>query len=535
MRPQTTVTRRSIITGTLAAAGLGATATSATARTRSLKRGPVAGRSNTVAPARTVDSMLDEASSKFEVPGELLAAVGWNETRLQGNGGAPSRYNGYGIMQLVDNPVNSGLREAAKLTGLDPAALRREDAVNILGGAALLRAKADGLRLSAGDRGSVAAWLPAVAAYSGAADPFVADEYAAAVNTVLSLGVQGRGVHTTPKKMLPYEQLGIARPNAVTLPGTGSYTAPVGSPEPVGSAMPTVATSLASPANYQSASRPGDHPIQYIVIHVTQGSYAGSIDWFQRAAAGVSAHYVIRSSDGRITQCVDDSNIAWHAGNRSYNQRSIGIEHEGYVGVASWFTDAMYRSSAALVRGLCDRYGIPKTRARIIGHIEVPGATHTDPGPAWNWTKYMSYVSAGATKPSWQLVLDNTAPEFSASANWGFSDWNSQKWGADYRYAEPAPVTDTAWFAAKIPSAGQYLVECRYPAAAATNSLTPYVIAATGGNDVVYVNQSHLGGQWRSLGTYSLPAGYRNVVGVSRWAKSTGLVVADAVRLSKIG
>lgn len=37
------------------------------------------------------------------------------------------------------------------------------------------------------------------------------------------------------------------------------------------------------------------------MIHVTQGSYAGTISWFKDAAAQVSAHYVIRSSDGQIT------------------------------------------------------------------------------------------------------------------------------------------------------------------------------------------------------------------------------------------
>ena len=39
-----------------------------------------------------------------------------------------------------------------------------------------------------------------------------------------------------------------------------------------------------------------------------------------------------------------EADIAWHAGNWTYNTRSIGIEHEGYVGESGWFTDAMYRA-----------------------------------------------------------------------------------------------------------------------------------------------------------------------------------------------
>jgi hypothetical protein len=102
---------------------------------------------------------------------------------------------------------------------------------------------------------------------------------------------------------------------------------------------------------------------------------------------------VIRSSDGDVTQTVRDVDTAYHA--RSANASSIGIEHEGYVSDPSWFTDAMYRSSAALTRHLCDRHGIPKTRANILGHNELPGNDHTDPGPHWNWDYYMQLVTGG--------------------------------------------------------------------------------------------------------------------------------------------
>lgn len=149
----------------------------------------------------------------------------------------------------------------------------------------------------------------------------------------------------------------------------------------------------AASTNYTVASRPSSHPVTHIVIHVTQGSYSSAINWFQNPAAQVSAHYTFRSSDGAVTQSVREKDIAWHAGNWTYNTQSIGIEHEGYVDNPAWFTDAMYRSSAALTRTLADRYGIPKTRSHIIAHSEVPGATHTDPGPHWNWTYYMQLVN----------------------------------------------------------------------------------------------------------------------------------------------
>ncbi|GIV07391.1 MAG: hypothetical protein KatS3mg017_0593 [Fimbriimonadales bacterium] len=145
--------------------------------------------------------------------------------------------------------------------------------------------------------------------------------------------------------------------------------------------------------NYTPANRPSSHPIRYVIIHVTQGRYAGAISWFQNPSARVSAHYVLRSSDGEITQMVRHKDIAWHAGNWTYNTQSIGLEHEGWVSDPRWFTDAMYRASANLTRYICNQYGIPKTRSYIIGHNEVPGATHTDPGVHWNWNYYMSLIS----------------------------------------------------------------------------------------------------------------------------------------------
>ena len=111
----------------------------------------------------------------------------------------------------------------------------------------------------------------------------------------------------------------------------------------------------------------------------------------------VSAHYVVRSSDGQITQMVAEKDVAWHA--RSANSTSVGIEHEGFIDNPSWFTDAMYRASAALTKNIADRRGIPKDRNHIKGHSEIPGNDHTDPGPNWNWTYYMQLVNGGNPNP----------------------------------------------------------------------------------------------------------------------------------------
>jgi N-acetyl-anhydromuramyl-L-alanine amidase AmpD len=329
-----------------------------------------------------VDAAFGAAAEEYGVPRDLLVAVGYGETRLDDHDGRPSHARGYGVMHLVSNPTHRTLETAAEETGRPAAELRRDTGANIHGGAAVLRAYADALGLTAADRAGLGAWYPVVARYGGATEDVTARLYADAVYALLREGVRapvegGEWITVAPRTVDPergrYADAGL---------GTLSQDYPPARWVP------------ASSANY-SAGR--TQPISAVVIHVTQGSYAGAISWFQNPAARVSAHYVIRSSDGEVTQTVRDANTAWHA--RSGNAYSVGIEHEGWVDQPSWFTDAMYRSSAALTRHLADRYGIPKDRQHILGHAEVPGNDHTDPGRHWDWNYYMELVGGDPGGP----------------------------------------------------------------------------------------------------------------------------------------
>ncbi|MEW1751532.1 N-acetylmuramoyl-L-alanine amidase [Streptomyces angustmyceticus] len=154
----------------------------------------------------------------------------------------------------------------------------------------------------------------------------------------------------------------------------------------------------ASPANYRRADRPADYEIDRVVIHVVQGSYATALDVFRDPDHEAAAHYVIRK-DGHVAQLIRELDVAFHAGNRGYNERSVGIEHEGYVDRPESFTDAMYASSARLTAGVCRRYGFPADREHLVGHSEVPGTDHTDPGRHWDWDRYLELVRAELRKP----------------------------------------------------------------------------------------------------------------------------------------
>lgn len=152
--------------------------------------------------------------------------------------------------------------------------------------------------------------------------------------------------------------------------------------------------------------------VSAVTIHTVQGSYAGCISWFGNCNAGVSAHYVLRSSDGQVTQMVLESARAYHVG--SENPYTIGLEHEGYVNNAAWYTTAMYQSSANLVKDIvASGYGInalrtswfpwaptthynassiPGSCVRIKGHQHYPNQTHTDPGANWDWDYYFKLI-----------------------------------------------------------------------------------------------------------------------------------------------
>ncbi len=113
----------------------------------------------------------------------------------------------------------------------------------------------------------------------------------------------------------------------------------------------------AHPNGYTVSDRESTYDIRYIVIHTAEGSYQGTIGWFQNPAAGTSTHYVI-SKTGDITAMVSDEDIAHHAGNWEYNKHSVGIEHEGFVNDPTSYTEAMYQASAGLVRWLAQEYDI---------------------------------------------------------------------------------------------------------------------------------------------------------------------------------
>ena len=297
----------------------------------------------------------------------------------------------------------------------------------------------------------------------------------------------------------------------------------------------------AASGNYYPYDRPSGYPIEKIIVHTVQGRWWSARDWFLNRQAGVSAHYIVHSFDDAVNQSVREKDIAYHAGNLSYNRTSIGIEHEGYVeNPGYWYTDTMYRSSARLAAYLCNKYRIPVDRVHILGHNEVPNADNrrqyggltgnTDPGTGWDWAKYMGYVRDYA---GYSQVVDNTTSgRFSAGSLWSTSSYEtSGNYGSTHRYTRPGSALAPASFRVRVPARGSYAVYGWWPASYGYNDRTTYRIYTVNGWVNKVVSQRTNGARWVFLGTYTMNAGDAYWVQVSNLSSGTGLIVADAVRI----
>jgi N-acetyl-anhydromuramyl-L-alanine amidase AmpD len=383
------------------------------------------------------------AAAEYGVPESVLLAVSYLESRWDVNAGMPSTSGGFGPMHLTDaeyttslpprnhhdegedprgdqtrpltvehpeaeppfTPALQTLDVAAELTGASEEALRTDPVANIRGGAALLAKYQAELGAPTGTASDPADWYGAVARYSGADNADAAAAFANEVFATLNEGASrvtddGHRVTLTARHVTPerswLDKLGLQkkeRPDGVDCPLDISC-------EWIPAPYEQYGASKGAYGNHDLANRPEQQKIEYIVIHDTEGYFWPSVKLVQDPKY-VSWHYTLRSVDGHIAQHVKIKDVGWHAGNWYVNAKAIGLEHEGFAGHGTWYTEAMYRTSAKLVRYLATKYDVPLDRHHIVGHDNVPGilpanvrGMHWDPGPYWDWSHYFDLLKA---------------------------------------------------------------------------------------------------------------------------------------------
>ncbi len=145
-------------------------------------------------------------------------------------------------------------------------------------------------------------------------------------------------------------------------------------------------------------ARKNGAPPTFLIIHYTDTQDASEPDGYFTGAlsrpdgARVSAHYMI-DVDGAITQYVDESARAWHAGVSEWggvgdiNTHSIGIEMVNH-GQRFGYKDFPAAQVAALIdlaQGILSRHNIPAYQ--VLAHSDIAPGRKIDPDYKFPWKK----------------------------------------------------------------------------------------------------------------------------------------------------
>ena len=396
----------------------------------------------------SLTASFDLAEQRTGVPADLLAVMAIRETGLRpGRADATPGHAApsLGVLALRPTSRRDQIALAESLLGVDRDEIAADPALGVVAGAEVLALAAAEAGMAPRD---LRDWIEVATRESGLPEGAATRRYAAELASMLRRGARALAPDGEPVVVAP--QI-VREPDGV---GVHEYAA---------ADYPEADWSPASTENYSNGR--GGNAIDTVVVHTVQGSYNGCISWFANPAAQASAHFVVRSSDGAVTQMVNEDDTAWHAGNWSVNQRSIGIEHEGWVDDPStWYTDSLYAGSATLVLYLAEKYGFPLDRDHIIGHDEVPDPNHagqfggaghhTDPGAGWDWDRFMGVLDdlAGGGRPDFGAELSALdAPDELTSGDRvvvtvDLTNTGRQTWGLDTTFLtsvdDPAPLYD---------------------------------------------------------------------------------------------
>ncbi len=333
-------------------------------------------------------SLLEEAAARYDVPSDLLLAIAWKRTSFQdapstgdANEDAHARTT-YGLLGLAEEQ----LPVAAAAAAMTLPQVRDSRAGATLAAVAYLSALRDELAPDADADLPDARWWDVLTAFAGYDEEWLDHELAFEVFRTLQTGLAAsdeRGdTVVVPRRAVP----GLDRVAYVLPPGLRDESFSSSADYPGADAW--------VPAHSSNQSGRGGTAIRRIVLHTTEGAYGGAISWFRDASSDVSAHYVLRRSDGHVTQMVRDADKAWHACQN--NADTIGIEHEGASSNSSQWTPALLESSAQLTAWLAQEHDVPLDRQHIVGHGEIQPSScagRVDPGAYFPWDAYMTRVA----------------------------------------------------------------------------------------------------------------------------------------------
>lgn len=331
----------------------------------------------------TMEKYFQQAAAEFGVPAVILKAT----AQVQSNWAQVSEsiYGSWGIMGLIENKYVQQISKAASLLQVSAAAVKNDARTNIRAAAVLLAHYQKGKPASA----NLEDWFDATQSLTGLWDADLKKSLALRVYEVIR---EGSKTVTLWGEIIFIEPTNFSLSKSITEAGARTSSSQRTQAVDYPAAVANFTT-----CNYNS--RPAGSVIKYYFVHyVATGTYQGAINWFKDCASSVSAHYVVRNSDGEVSQVVAEADRAWSQGVTEYNDLGIGVEHEVLAtNLAMWDSDPMLTSAANLAKNVCNRQGIPKLRRTvngtpgIYGHSDVR-ATDCPNMTAARWTAYLNKV-----------------------------------------------------------------------------------------------------------------------------------------------
>ena len=171
--------------------------------------------------------------------------------------------------------------------------------------------------------------------------------------------------------------------------------------------------------------------IKYIVIHYVGalGGAEANCNYYKSVNRNASAHYFV-GFDGEIWQCVEDGDVAWHCGAKSYkhpecrNSNAIGIEmcvrkkNTSSMSASDkdwYFEDATVKATIELTKELMKKYNVPASN--VIRHYDVTGKTCPAPyvHDAAAWNNFKAQLSGSAAPAPSQPSSNKTVTSFPAT------------------------------------------------------------------------------------------------------------------------
>ncbi len=182
-----------------------------------------------------------------------------------------------------------------------------------------------------------------------------------------------------------------------------------------------------------NASSRNGAPIERVIAHDCEGSYAGAVSWFKEPRSQVSAHIVLNEDGTEATQCVPFELKAWHACQQ--NSRTIGVEIAGRS--AHGFSADELGADAIVIAWLLRTYGLP---CRWAEHGEGLGfCSHWDCGPSGGGHSDIT------TDPAvWAAFQARVEAAYAAWGDGPYPAWGLH--GAPAPHAvSPAPIAPAGW------------------------------------------------------------------------------------------